>query len=80
MYRTVIIISLIDKVDRRKLEAVENALYDTLDILKNDLNIEDFRGVYLMDISDFTTQYNDDELAIGETFISYIQLNKKVKI
>ena len=80
MYRIVIIISTIEAVNRRKLEQVENALYDTLDVLKNDLGIDDFRGVWLMDISDFTTQYNDDELAMGETFISYIQLNKKVKI
>jgi len=80
MYRIVIIISTIEAVNRIILERIENARYDTLDKLKNDLGIDDFRGIWLMDIADFTTQYNDDELAMGETFITYIELNKKIKI
>jgi hypothetical protein len=73
----VVLISVSDFTDGRKIaERIENTLFNTCDDIRRTIKENENGLVSIYPISDFMDLCNNEEINLGEFWVSYAQVNK----
>jgi hypothetical protein len=73
----VVLISVSDFTDGRKIaEHIENTLFNTCDDIRRTVKENENGLVAIYPITDFMDACNNEEINLGEFWVSYAQVNK----